>query len=119
MIDASERKSSSLLIIIQEKYMMLNWLFFRINLDAIIIISEHDFTNNVIKIEFLKYFIKYINTELHSEWKFLLMNNYENHEIIEFLKLINDNHILSYSLISYFIHCMQLFDIDVFQLYKY
>ena len=38
------------------------------NINTIIITSEHDFTNNAIEIEFLKYFIKYIDdTESCSE----------------------------------------------------
>ena len=47
------------------------------------------------------------------------MDNHESHETSEFLKLANDNHILPYSLIPHLIHCMQPFDVDVFQPYKY
>ena len=59
------------------------------------------------------------NTGPQSEWKLLLMDNYESHETGKFLKLVNDNHILSYPLIPHLIHCMQLLDVGVFQLYKY
>ena len=47
------------------------------------------------------------------------MNNHESHETAEFLMLANDNHILSYSLISHLTHCMQSLDVDVFQSYKH
>ena len=118
-IDAAERTSSPPLIIIQGKYLMTDWFSCDMNLNAFIVTSAHNFTNNAIEIEFLKHFIKHTDAESHSEWKLLLMNNHENHETAEFLKLANDNHILSYSLISHLTHCMQSLDVDVFQLYKH
>ena len=93
-INVAERKSLSSLVIIQEKYLMTDWFFSEMNVNAIIFTSESDFTNNAIEIEFLKHFIKYIdNVRSHSEWKLLLINNHENYETAEFLKLINDNYI--------------------------
>ena len=119
-IDAAGRKPSSSLVIIQEKYLMSDWFFSEINLDAIIVTSESGFTNNAIEIEFLKHFIKHTNDAgPHSEWKLLLMNNHESHETAEFLKLANNNHILSYSLIPHLTHCMQSLDVDIFQSYKH
>ena len=47
------------------------------------------------------------------------MNNHESHETAEFLKLANDNHILSYLLIPHLTHCMQPLDVGVFQPYKH
>ena len=47
------------------------------------------------------------------------MNNHESHETAEFLMLTNDNHILSYSLISHLTYCMQSLNVDVFQSYKH
>jgi len=106
-IDAAERKSSSSLVIIQEKYLMTDWFFSEMNLNAIIITSESDFINNVIEIEFLKHFIKYTDDiRSHSEWKLLLINNHESYETAKFLKLTNNNYILSYSLFSYLIYCI-------------
>src|SRR5438034_4374719 len=98
---------------------MSDWFSSKINMDAIIITSESGFTNNAIGIEFLKYFIKYTDAESCSEWKLLLMNNYESYETAEFLKLANDNHILPYSLIPHLTHCIQSLDVGVFQPYKH
>ena len=107
-------------IIIQETYLMTDWFSLKMNLNAIIITLKSDFTNNAIEIQFLKHFIKYIDdVKSHSKWKLLLMNNYENYETAEFLKLINNNHIFSYLLFLYFIYYMQFFDVDVFQSYKH
>ena len=89
------------------------------NLNAIIVTSEKNFTNNAIEIEFLKHFIKHTNAGPHSEWKLLLMDNHESHETAEFLKLANDNHILPYPLIPHLTHCMQPLDVGVFQPYKH
>ena len=66
-IDAAERMSSSSLVIIQEKYLMMNWFSSEMNLKIIIVTSECDFTNNAIEIEFLKHFIKHTDAGPHSE----------------------------------------------------
>jgi hypothetical protein len=47
------------------------------------------------------------------------MNNHESHETAEFLKLANDNHILSYPLLLHLMHYMQSLDVGVFQPYKH
>ena len=99
---------------------MSDWFSLKMDLNAIIVTSESGFTNNAIGIEFLKHFIKHTDDAgPHSEWKLLLMNNHESHETAEFLKLANDNHILSYSLLSHLTHCMQSLDVGVFQSYKH
>ena len=119
-INAVERKSSFFFIIIQETYLMTDWFSLKMNLNAIIITLKSDFTNNAIEIQFLKHFIKYIDdVKSHSEWKLLLMNNHENYETAEFLKLINNNHIFSYSLFLHLTYCMQSLNVDVFQSYKH
>ena len=90
------------------------------NLNAIIITLKSDFTNNAIEIQFLMHFIKHTDDAgPHSEWKLLLMDNHGSHETDEFLKLANDNHILSYPLIPHLTHCMQPLDVGVFQPYKH
>src|SRR5438034_489034 len=47
------------------------------------------------------------------------MNNHDNYKTAEFLKLANNNHILSYSLIPHLTHYMQPLDVGVFQPYKH
>ncbi len=84
------------------------------NSDITILVLAKSFTTNEIDVEFLKHFIKYSDAESQSEWKLLLMNNHESHETSKFAKLANDNHILSYSLISHLTHCMQSLDVSVF-----
>ena len=75
-------------------------------MDATIVTSKSDFTNNAIGIEFLKHFIKHTDAGPHFKWKLLLMDNHESHETAEFLKLANDNHILPYPLIPHLTHCI-------------
>lgn len=67
VIDAAGRKPSPSLVIIQEKYLMSDWFSSEIDMNATIIISESGFTNNVIEIEFLKYFIKHTDAGPCSE----------------------------------------------------
>ena len=47
------------------------------------------------------------------------MDNHESHKTPKFIKLINENHIFFYSLISHLTHCMQPLNVGVFQPYKY
>ena len=49
----------------------------------------------------------------------MLMNNHDSHLTSEFVKLANDNHIRSYSLISHLTHCLQSLDVGIFQSYKH
>ncbi len=119
IIDTAGRKPPPPLVIVEGTYVMSDWISPEMDPDTTIIVSAKGFTTNEIDVEFLKHFIKYSDAESQSEWKLLLMNNHESHEISKFAKLANDNHILSYSLISHLTHCMQSLDVGIFQLYKY
>ena len=47
------------------------------------------------------------------------MNNHKSHKTPIFINLANENHVLPYPLIPHLTHCMQPFDVDIFQLYKH
>lgn len=49
----------------------------------------------------------------------MLMNNYENYCIPKFVLLINKNHIDFCFLFFHMSHCMQPFDVGIFQFYKH
>ena len=49
----------------------------------------------------------------------MLMNNHGSHCTPELIVLANENHIWLYPLIAYATHCMQPFDIGIFQPYKH
>ena len=98
---------------------MSDWFSSEIDPDMTVVTSQKGFTNDDIAIHFLKHFIKHTDAGPHSEWKLLLMDNHGSHETDEFLTLANDNHILSYPLISHLTHCMQPLDVGVFQPYKH
>ena len=89
------------------------------DLDSVVITLKSGFINDQVVIEFLKHLIMHTDAGPCSEWKLLLMNNHGSHETAEFVKLANENHILSYPLIPYLTHCMQPLDVGVFQPYKY
>ena len=72
-----------------------------------------------------QYANQYVNCKTSDLWQHMIWSC-ESHDLkssIEFLqmlqKLINDNHILSYFLISYLTHYMQSLNVDVFQSYKH
>jgi hypothetical protein len=46
------------------------------------------------------------------------MNNHGSHRTPEFIKLINENHIRSFSFIPHLTHCMQSLNVGIFQSYK-
>ena len=49
----------------------------------------------------------------------MLTNNYVSHINPKFDNLANENHIYLYLFNSHLIHCMQLLDVGLFQLYKH
>jgi len=107
------------MIIIQEKQVMTSWFSSELDPDIYIIVFEKDFINDKIVIEFLKHYIKHSDARSNSEWKLFLINNHESHKILKFIQLANENHILSYFLLTYLTHYMQSLDVSCFQLYKY
>ncbi len=81
---------------------------------------ENEFISDEIVIEWLKHFILHTNSSTNSlqKWKFLLMNQHDNHCIFEFVHFANDHHIRSFSFISHFTHCIQSLNVEIFHLYK-
>jgi hypothetical protein len=80
---------------------------------------ESRFISDKIALKFLKHYIKNSDADSNVEWKLMLMNNYESHITSEFISIVNENHIKSFSLISHLTHCMQSLDVSVFQSYKH
>ena len=58
-IDVVGRKPPPPLVIIEGKYIMLDWFSPEMDLEATIVISGKGYTNNAIEMEFLKHFIKH------------------------------------------------------------
>ncbi len=46
------------------------------------------------------------------------MNNHDSYRISEFIKLINENYIRSFSFILHLTHCMQSLNVRIFQSYE-
>jgi hypothetical protein len=110
----------SLMMIIQNQKIMITW-FSRddISKETYIVFSKSSFTFDKIEVEYLKHYIKNFDVEPDANWKILLMNNHESHITLEFMNLINENHIRLYSLISHLTHCMQSLNVRIFQDYKH
>jgi hypothetical protein len=119
MINAVDDYSSSLMIIIQSQEIMTNWFSNDVSSDTLIVLSDNDFTFDKIAVKFLKHYIKHSDAELNAEWKLMFMNNHDSHTISEFISLINENHIRSFSFISHLTHCMQSLNVEIFNSYKH
>jgi hypothetical protein len=122
MINAVEEFFFSLMIIIQRQDLMISWLddnddeLFE---NTYVMLFESEFISDKIALKFLKHYIKNSNVDSDAEWKLMLMNNHENHMILEFIVFANENHIRSFSLILHLTHCMQSLDVEIFQFYKH
>jgi hypothetical protein len=109
-------------IIIQRQDLMINWFddkndeLFK---NTYIIFFESRFISNKIALKFLKHYIQNSDVDSTAERKLMLMNNHESHMIFEFIVFANENHMRSFSLIFYLTHCMQLFNVKIFQYYKH
>ena len=84
-----------------------------------ILTSDSGFINNQIGIEFLKHYIENSDAGFDANWKLMFINNHENHCTHEFMILVNNNHICSYTLIPHLIHCMQFLNVGIFQIYRH
>jgi hypothetical protein len=93
---------------------MINWFSSDLLANTHIVTSDSDFTFNQIIVKFLKHYIKHSDAELNAEWKLMFMNNHDFHLTSEFISLMNDYHIRSFSLISHLTHCIQSLDVEIF-----
>jgi hypothetical protein len=110
------------MIIIQRQDLMISWFDNDNELleNIYVMLFESEFISDKIALKFLKHYIKHSNVDSDvTEWKLMLMNNHESHIIFEFISLINENHIRSFSLIFHLTHCMQSLNVKIFQFYKH
>ncbi len=119
MINAIDDYSFSFMIIIQKQKIMINWFSNDVSSNTFIVFLENDFTFDKIALKFLKHYIKHSDAKFNAKWKLMFMNNHESHLIIEFINLINKNHIRSFSFISHLIHFMQSLNLNISRFYKH
>ena len=98
---------------------MVDWFRKELPKGTHIIPIKNSFIDNQIAVTYLKYYIKHSDTGPDQPQKLILIDNYKSHEIIEFIRLINENHILLYPLIAHLIHYIQPLDVSVFHPYKH
>ena len=107
------------MLIIQDQQIMKFWYQDKLSKVTLCIFSKSEFTSDLIALQFLQHYVENSISDSLRSWKLMLMNNHNNHMTSEFIKLTNDNHIRSFSLISHLIHCMQFLDVEIFQSYKH
>jgi hypothetical protein len=98
---------------------MDNWFNHNHDLETMINISNTDYINNRISIDFLKHFIKHSKASPTSWYKLLLFDRAESHETDKFKKLTEDNNIILCCFPSYLTYILKLLDVGSFQSYKH
>ena len=119
MINVVDNYSTLSMLIIQDQQIMKFWYQDEFSKETLCIFSKNEFTSDLIVLQFLQHYVENSNSDSLRSWKLMLMNNHDNYIISEFIKLTNDNHIRSFSLISHLTHCMQFLDVEIFQSYKH
>ena len=119
MINVVDDYSTFSMLIIQDQQIMKFWYQDEFSKETLCIFSENEFTSDLIALQFLQHYVENSNSDSLKSWKLMLMNNHDSHMTSEFIKLTNDNHIRSFSLISHLTHCMQLLNVEIFQSYKH
>lgn len=107
------------MIIIEEQEIIEDWFPEGLFEGTFVIPSENRFRSNHIALEFLKHYVKHSNSRPDADWKLLLIDNHGSLCTPDFMILTDQNHICFFPLIPHFTHCMQPFDVRVFQPYKH
>ena len=107
------------ILIIQDQQIMKFWYQDEHSKKTLYKFSKSEFISDLIALQFLQYYVENSNSNSLRSWKLMLINNYDNYMTSEFIKLTNDNHIRSFSLISHLTHCIQFLDVEIFQSYKH
>jgi hypothetical protein len=98
---------------------MESWYYDAIQGDELMLLSESDYSNKQLVIEYLRYFIQYTKAGLDTPKKLLLMDSHANHRTPDFVLLVYEHQIIPYAFPSYLTHVMQPFDVSIFQPYKH
>ncbi len=117
-ISKKNKNISSMLIII-EVHILISHFNNDLNDDVLVTISETDYSNDWISLQWLKHFDCFSWKHQKRAWRLLLMNDYESHHTSEFLSYCEDNKIISFNLSAHITHLLQSLNVYVFQSLKY
>ncbi|KAF2004263.1 hypothetical protein P154DRAFT_427179, partial [Amniculicola lignicola CBS 123094] len=84
-----------------------------------IIVSNNSWITNKIGVEWLKYFIKYIEGRKVRVYYLLIFNSYKSYNLVNFQDIYKENNIYTLYILPYLLHLLQLLNIGYFLLLKY
>ncbi len=108
-----------LMLILAEVHILHKWDFNDLNDDTLIDISEIEYSNDDLTMNWLKHFIEHIKNKRVEAWAMLIVDEFDSHMTILFLKLCKEAKIVLYKLSPHFTHLTQPLDVDVFQSFKH
>jgi len=87
--------------------------------DVLITISDTDYSNDWISLQWLKHFDHFSQKHQKKAWRMLVMNDYKSHYTREFLFYCENHKIIFFNLSSHTTHLLQSLDVCVFQSLKH
>ena len=104
--------------ILSRKCLLANW-FPNCHSDDCLAVSDTDYSNEILDLEYLKKFNEYSMQFQQNVYQLFFLNNHNFHCICDFIEYCDEHKIISYALFSHTTHLMQSLDIILFQLLKY
>ena len=110
----------SLLIIISKIHILHKWCEHNdLDDDILIEISESDYSNDDLAMNWLNHFIEHTRNKRREAWIILIIDEFESHMTISFLNKIIDNNIVLFRLSAHSTHLTQSLNVEVFQSFKH
>ncbi len=118
-INFDDEMISSLIILI-EMHILHKWCEKNdLNEETLIEISETNYSNDDLIMNWLHHFIHHTRSRRNEVWLLFIIDEFDSHSIISFLKLITINNIILFRLSIHLIHLTQSLNVRIFQSYKH
>ena len=112
-------KCISFMLILKNQHILYKWILNNeLNDDILFAVNESEYNNDDFAMKWLHHFIKHVIKKRIDQYIFLIIDEFENHMIYQFWKLIIVNNIIFFRFFAHFTHFTQSFDVDVFQFFK-
>jgi hypothetical protein len=98
--------------VIKGKNIFRDLMNYIIESDYTIAVTDNRWFNDIIAMNYIKYFNKY--TESIGDYRLLILDGYSSHATFQFRQYVYDNKIILLYLPAYTIHKLQLLDIGIF-----
>ncbi len=116
---SEEDKNISSMLIMTEVQLLTSHFNNDLEDDVLITISDTDYSNHWIFLQWLKHFDRFSQKHQKRAWRMLVMNDYESHHTREFLSYCENHKIILFDLSSHTTHLLQSLDVYVFQSLKH